>query len=118
MALPEAHTPERRRTSRFPIELEVRYRTTRRHADVLAGEGKTVNISSSGMLIAGEHDFPVGTGLEVSIKWPTALNDKEPLSLIGRGLVARKANGFIALKFSSHEFRIKGKRRAKVTLLN
>ena len=117
MASSEAPTLERRRSGRFPIVLEVRYRTTKRYTDLLVGEGTTVDISSSGVLFTVEHDFPVGTRIEVSIKWPMPLNE-EPLTLIGRGCVARKGDGLIALKFSMHEFRIKGKRRGKVKLLN
>ena len=47
----ESHSgPERRATRRFPIELGVRYSTLT--GSQRLGTGKTVNISSRGLLIA------------------------------------------------------------------
>jgi hypothetical protein len=96
---------ERRRSSRFPIERDVRYKTLNQRADVLAGNGKTLNISSSGVLFTSDHDLPVGTRLEVSISWPAQLNDRCLLNLVARGRVTRHSKGQLALQIQQYEFR-------------
>ncbi len=96
---------ERRKSSRFPIEREVRYKTLNQRAEILAGNGKTLNISSSGVLFTSDHDLPVGTRLEVSISWPAQLNEKCLLNLVARGRVTRHNRGHLALQIQQYEFR-------------
>ena len=96
---------ERRKSSRFPIEREVRYKTLNQRAEILAGSGKTLNISSSGVLFTSDHDLPVGTRLEVSISWPAQLNEKCLLNLVARGRVTRHNRGHLALQIQQYEFR-------------
>ena len=45
LEIPEVGNTERRRSSRFPIEREVRYKTLNQRAEILAGNGKTLNIA-------------------------------------------------------------------------
>ncbi len=101
----EAVNTERRRSSRFPIEREVRYKTLNQRTETLAGNGKTLNISSSGVLFTSDHDLPVGTRLEVSISWPAQLNDRCLLNLVARGRVTRHNTGQLALQIQQYEFR-------------
>ena len=96
---------ERRRSSRFPIEREVRYKTLSPRTEVIQGAGKTLNISSSGVLFTADHDLPVGTRLEVSISWPAQLNEKCLLNLVARGRVTRQESGHLALQIQQYEFR-------------
>ena len=96
---------ERRRSSRFPIEREVRYKTLNQRAEVLSGFGKTLNISSSGVLFTADHDLAVGTRLELSISWPAQLNEKCLLNLVARGRVARNLGNKVALQIQQYEFR-------------
>jgi PilZ domain len=96
---------ERRRSSRFPIEREVRYKTLNQRAEVVSGIGKTLNISSSGVLFTADHDLPIGTRLEVSISWPAQLNEKCLLNLVARGRVARNLGNKVALQIQQYEFR-------------
>src|SRR5690349_24091812 len=96
---------ERRRSSRFPIEREVRYKTLNQRTEILSGNGKTLNISSSGVLFTSDHDLPVGTRLEVSISWPAQLNEKRLLKLVARGRVARHTKGQLSLQIHEYEFR-------------
>jgi hypothetical protein len=102
---PEINNSERRRSSRFPIERELRYKTLNQRAEILAGSGKTLNISSSGVLFTSDHDLPVGTRLEVSISWPAQLNEKCFLNLVARGRVTRHNKGQLALQIQQYEFR-------------
>ena len=96
---------ERRKSSRFPIEREVRYKTLNQRAETLVGNGKTLNISSSGVLFTSDHDLPVGTRLEVAISWPAQLNEKCLLNLVARGRVTRHNKGQLALQIQQYEFR-------------
>ncbi len=96
---------ERRRSSRFPIERELRYKTLSQRTEIIAGVGKTLNISSSGVLFTANHDLPVGTRLEVSISWPAQLNERCLLNLVARGRVARQNEGQLALQIQQYEFR-------------
>lgn len=105
LTLPEVATTERRRSSRFPIERELRYKTLNQRSETFNGNGKTLNISSSGVLFTSEHDLPVGTRLEVSISWPAQLNEKCLLNLVARGRVTRHQKGHLALQIQQYEFR-------------
>ncbi len=98
-------TSDRRRSSRFPIEREVRYKTLNQRTEILNGNGKTLNISSSGVLFTADHDLPVGTRLEVSISWPAQLNERCLLNLVARGRVTRHNKGQLALQIQQYEFR-------------
>lgn len=102
---PGSEVVERRRSRRFPIEREVRYKTLSQPAAPVEGIGKTLNISSSGVLFTSEYELPVGTTLEISINWPAQLNDGCFLNLVVRGRVIRRAKGQLALHFLKHEFR-------------
>jgi hypothetical protein len=105
MEAPEMPSTERRRSSRFPIEREIRYKTLNQRTELLAGVGKTLNISSSGVLFTSEHDMPLGTRLEVSISWPAQLNERCLLNLVARGRVTRHVKGQLALQIQQYEFR-------------
>ena len=103
--LGDAGSSERRRSSRFPIEREVRYKTLNQRADSLAGSGKTLNISSSGVLFTSDQELPVGTRLELSISWPAQLNERCMLNLVARGRITRHSKGQSALQIQQYEFR-------------
>jgi len=105
MDVPEMPSTERRRSSRFPIEREIRYKTLNQRTELQSGVGKTLNISSSGVLFTSEHDMPLGTRLEVSISWPAQLNEKCLLNLVARGRITRHVKGQLALQIQQYEFR-------------
>jgi hypothetical protein len=108
---PDVNNTERRRSSRFPIERELRYKTLNQRTEALAGNGRTLNISSSGVLFTSDHDLPVGTRLEVSISWPAQLNEKCLLNLVARGRVTRHLQGQLALQIQQYEFRTQSPER-------
>jgi len=102
---PDNTSTERRRSSRFPIEREIRYKTLNQRTELLAGSGKTLNISSSGVLFTSEHDLPIGTRVEIAISWPAQLNEKCLLNLVARGRITRHSKGQLALQIQQYEFR-------------
>ncbi len=96
---------ERRRSSRFPIEREVRYRALNKRGGEKTGEGKTINISSSGVFFTAEHLLLQGRRIELSISWPAQLNNRTPLKLVVRGRVTRTEDARVAVEIQHYEFR-------------
>jgi hypothetical protein len=96
---------ERRASERFPIARDLRYRVLNKRGNEEGGEGKTVNMSSSGLLFhAGQMLLP-GRRLEVAVSWPAQLNSKCALKFVARGRVVRFSDGEVALEIQQHEFR-------------
>ncbi|MDW8130840.1 MAG: PilZ domain-containing protein [Bryobacterales bacterium] len=98
---------ERRTARRFPLEQEVRFRLFNRHGAEF-GLGKTVNMSSRGLLIRTEHQLVPGDRLEVSVSWPVRLNNECPLKLVATGRVVRTEPGQAAVMIERYEFRTQG----------
>ncbi len=96
---------DRRHSDRFPIEREVRYRVLSKRGGDEAGDGRTINISSSGVLFTSQHLLLPGRRLELSISWPAQLNNKVALKLVARGRVVRFEDGRAAIEIQQYEFR-------------
>jgi PilZ domain len=96
---------DRRHSDRFPIEREVRYKLLNKRTGEEAGDGKTVNISSTGILFTSQHVLLPGRRLEVSVSWPAQLNNKCALKLVARGRVVRFEEGLAAIEILQYEFR-------------
>ncbi len=105
MSLNEKLPSDRRHSDRFPIEREVRFRVLNKRGGEETGDGKTLNISSSGVLFTSEHLLLPGRRLEVSISWPVQLNNVVPLKLVARGRVVRFEEGLAAIEIQQYEFR-------------
>jgi len=96
---------DRRHSDRFPIEREVKFRVLNKRGGEEAGEGKTLNISSSGVLFTSEQMLLPGRRLELAINWPVQLNNKVALKLVARGRVVRFEEGRAAIEIQQYEFR-------------
>jgi PilZ domain len=106
---------ERRAKSRYDMNLNVRYQTMGM-ASPVAGIGQTLNVSSGGVFITGDHNVREGTRMRVVIEWPSLLNGTTPLQLITIGIVVRRQNAGLAVAFEGYQFRTAG-RRANVTAM-
>jgi c-di-GMP-binding flagellar brake protein YcgR len=95
---------ERRGSERFSIESEVRYRVFKKRKSQVTGNGKTVNISSSGVLFTSDEALKLGERLELSISWPVRLDNKKALKLVVLGDVVRVEQGRAAMHIRHHEF--------------
>jgi len=100
---------ERRSAARFAIEQEVRYKLFNRHG-VEVGVGKTLNISSRGLLFTTEHALSPGERLEVSVNWPVQLDNHCGLKLVTTGRVVRAQPGMAAVSIERYEFRTQSAR--------
>jgi hypothetical protein len=106
---------DRRAASRFRISFNLSYRVmgedtfgkTLRNIVGSTGQGRTVNISSSGILFTTKHALVRGTRVEVEIEWPVKLDHAIPLKLVVQGRIVRSEGAYSAgLQISSHDFRL------------
>jgi hypothetical protein len=100
---------ERRAADRFPIEREIRYRILGKRGSPDEGVGRTLNISSNGVLFTTDKILIPGRRIEVSISWPAQLDNRCQLKLVARGRVARLEQGRAAVEIQQYEFRTAGK---------
>jgi hypothetical protein len=95
---------DRRDDRRYPIALELRYKVIARGRASLNGGGRTLNMSSGGVLFGGDQDLPAGAFVELSIHWPVLLQNTCPLTLLIVGRVVRCEDRTVAVKTSRYEF--------------
>jgi hypothetical protein len=100
---------DRRSTDRFPIEREVRFKLLGKRNSHEEGVGKTVNISSNGILFTTDKALVPGRRIEVSISWPAQLDDRCQLKLVAKGRITRQENGRAAIEIQQYEFRTAGR---------
>lgn len=97
------YNEDRRRAIRFPLAMDLRYRSGVQRDSW--NQGQSINISSSGILIRTEDRFRKGMKIEVAIHWPKKLDDRIPLQLIVQGRVVRVLRSGVAVEFQRFEFR-------------
>ena len=102
---PYPEQSNRRDTDRFAIEREVRFKVLNRKGGDETGIGKTINLSSNGVLFTTDRRVVTGKNVEVSISWPAQLNSTIPLKLVARGRVVRSEDGSAAVEIQHSEFR-------------
>ena len=98
---PEA---ERRATDRFPLENELRYKLVEARRLPETGHGRTLNMSSGGILFTAERALPVGLRVEVSVDWPAQLNEHCRLKLVALGKVVRSDIASAAIRIEKYDF--------------
>ena len=110
MPNPQQHSiRERRGSSRLPIERDVRYRILGSGKTVVqAGTGKTLNISSRGVLFTTQSGLPEGKRVELAISWPAQLNNAVPLKFVAVGVLVRAETTQAAITIEKHEFKTRG----------
>ncbi|BDC48526.1 hypothetical protein F183_A08420 [Bryobacterales bacterium F-183] len=102
---------DRRSADRFPIEREVRYRplSTRKGVEE-PGTGKTINMSSTGILFQTDRMLLPGHRLELAVSWPAQLNNSCPLKLVAKAKVVRTVSDTMAaVEILQYEFRTQSK---------
>lgn len=98
---------ERRGAVRYPIQLGAHYRLIHRRLTVDEGTARSVDISSSGILITANRTFARGAVLELTLHWPLMRDSRYPLELRITGVVVRsdeKGTALRALKRTSYSF--------------
>lgn len=107
--LPEFNVAfERRSKLRFPVRLSVRYHTLT-GGPSLIGVGRTLNVSSCGLLIALEEpaNLRMGARLQMVLDWPFLLHGTTPLQLIVSCRVTRSRPQEFAVRLDQYQFKTK-----------
>ena len=97
---------ERRATKRFPIEQEVLYKILdHRAVTPESGSGKTIDISSKGVLFGTTQRLRSGKRIEVAVNWPVPLEGGCLLKFVAVGRVVRSEESRAAVRIEQYEFR-------------
>ena len=96
---------ERRSTDRFPIESALRYKLMEGKAIQLAGQGRTLNMSSGGILFTADARLTAGYRVELSVDWPAQLNETCGLKLVALGKIVRTDAETAAIHIEKYDFR-------------
>src|SRR5581483_4486835 len=80
---------DRRLTSRFPLQQEIRYRLLQSRATSGNGVGQTLDVSSGGIRFTTTERLPTGRMIEIAMHWPALLNGSCALQFVARGRVLR-----------------------------
>ena len=106
---PAEPATDRRVSNRLPIEREVRYKVIGGKQTVRPmGLGKTLNMSSGGVLFTTESGLPEGARVEIAVSWPAQLNGATPLKLVATGVLVRSDERQAAISIQSYEFKTRG----------
>ena len=101
---------ERRASKRFPIEQDVYYKVLdHRSATPESGSGKTLDMSSSGVLFGTEQRLRSGKRVELSVNWPAELDGRCALKFVVYGRVVRADDNQAAVHIEQYEFRTRRK---------
>jgi hypothetical protein len=99
---------ERRGNRRYRIALDLQWNVVRRRRVLDSGTGRTLDLSSGGILFDAGRQLQHGMTVEMSIAWPALLHDVAPLQLVISGRVVRSDGPRIAVNVLQHEFRTAG----------
>jgi len=94
---------DRRVTSRFPVQEEVKYRVLNSKVKV-SGTGRTLDMSSGGILFTTEQQLSPGRTVELSVNWPARLGNCL-LKFVAVGRIVRSGPTEAAVRIQRYEFR-------------
>jgi hypothetical protein len=109
----ELHHVDQRLNRRYPIALEIEYKLLRKGRVERLGLGRTLNVSSGGVLFEANEALPSGSSIELLVQWPFLLEGVCPLKLVIQGSVVRSDSKSVAVQTRHHEFRTAGARGSK-----
>jgi hypothetical protein len=102
-------TPDRRASNRLPIERDVHYKVLGGKKTVTyVGSGKSLNMSSGGVLFTTESGLREGERIELAVSWPAKLDDRISLKLVAIGVLVRSYETQAAMAIERYEFKTRG----------
>lgn len=99
---------DRRVDRRYRISLDLRWKLIRRRKVRDTGVGRTIDLSSGGILFDATRPMPMGMNVELSIAWPVLLHNVAPMQLVISGRIVRAVGSQAAIHILQHEFRTMG----------
>ena len=96
---------DRRAHARVPVNLPLRYTVLPRRRRLRTGEGRTLNVSSSGVCFIADGPLQPGNRIEVAMDWPQMLHGDVPLRLVALGTVVWAQGDHVGLQFQRREFK-------------
>ena len=105
---PVSYESDRRLRQRYFVALDVEYKFSDESHLSCRRYGRTINISSGGILVETQNRLTIGRPIELSIQWPCLLSGSVPLKLVVRGDIVRNDANFIAVRITWHQFRTAG----------
>jgi hypothetical protein len=96
-----------RRYRRYPLSLPLQYRVygLEKHEVALTGSGRTVGISTGGVIFEADRALPAGREIDLSITWPASLSKSVGLTLRVMGRLVRADQNRMAMVIKRYEFR-------------
>ena len=88
--------------------MELKWKLIRRRRVLDTGTGRTLDLSSGGILFDAGRHLPEGLNVELSIAWPVLLHDVAPMQLVASGKIVRSNGHEVAVETVLHEFRTVG----------
>jgi hypothetical protein len=95
---------DRRIARRYPLSLSLEYYLVRRHKVLESGRGRTLNISTGGILIETPRGLPLAASIELHISWPASLAGEPGLELGLTGRTVRAEGNQTAISVGRYEF--------------
>ena len=108
--------PERRRSIRFPVNLEVRYSVLGHPGQAEKGSGRTIDMSTSGLSFTTDSPLSIGQRLDLYIDWPVLLDGGVQLQIVVSGVVVRTTGAVTAIRIQRHDFRTRRRAEDRATL--
>jgi hypothetical protein len=94
---------DRRSWPRYPFEAALEWVIQGRRA--ATGRGKTIDVSSGGILFQSEKEVAEGVQIELAIAWPVRLSDVAGLTWHVTGRTVRSQGKCAAVKILHHNIR-------------
>lgn len=103
--IPFTLSPDRRINVRFDLQLDATYTILQHNRVFATGSGKTLDMSSGGLLLKTEGPVPCTSHVRISVAWPARLQNGMPLKLFLQGYVLRSESNYAAIRIRRYEFR-------------
>jgi hypothetical protein len=98
-------TSNRRRSGRYPVEVDLWYRVLDAAEPFPSGHGRTLDLSEAGVLFRPDQKLRSGLKLEVAICWAARSRPAADVRVYAIGRVVRTDKECVAIEFFDHEFR-------------
>jgi PilZ domain len=103
---------DRRSHRRYPVSVDLEYSLSSPDGYLQVGRGRTINLSSGGVLFEAEATVPENTTVDMSISWPRSEHQVQ-FELHVTGKTVRAKDRQVAVKFDQCIFRTTTARKDK-----